>query len=275
MKADQPRTAQHEQYHTHTLDGDLSYFCLIVGAQGRADMIAEKFLAKSKRFSNDHRGIVSHTGYYGNTRVSVTTSGMGGASTGIVLPEAVRSGARLFIRVGSCGSLIKESRIGDVIISTCAIRYDGASNNWAPPEFPAVADWRVVNALVIAAKSNYPLGYHLGPECTTDCFYDGQGRPDIWGCLPERMLKRHQEVMDLGAACYSMEAASLFVWCLAKGRGLPCGAINAVFANRHTNEWGTEGEETAAKIALDALAMLSVDTSVLADISRHKLAAYE
>ncbi|MBI5531012.1 MAG: nucleoside phosphorylase [Candidatus Doudnabacteria bacterium] len=274
MKADQPRTAHYEQYHTHTSDGDLSYFCLIVGASGRADMIAEKFLTKSKRFSNDHRGLVSHTGYYGNTRVSVTTSGMGGASTGIVLPEAVRSGARLFIRVGSCGSLIEESHIGDVIIPTCAIRYDGASNNWAPPEFPAVADWRVVSALTAAAEKECPSDFHLGPECTTDCFYDGQGRPDIWGTLSERMLKRHQEVMDLGAACYSMEAASLFVWCMAKGRGLPCGAINAVFANRHSNEWGVEGEERAAKIALDALVILSSDPSILADISRHPLPAY-
>ena len=54
-----------------------------------------------------------------------------------------------------------------------------------------------------------------------------------------------------------MEAADLFVWCATEGGGLPAGAINAVFANRHTNEWGMAGEELAAEIALDALVSLS------------------
>ena len=65
--------------------------------------------------------------------------------------------------------------------------------------------------------------------------------------------------MRLGAACYSMEASTLFVWCATEGRGLPSGVINAVFANRHTDEWGIAGEELAAEIALDALVILSKD----------------
>jgi hypothetical protein len=40
------------------------------------------------------------------------------------------------------------------------------------------------------------------------------------------------------------------------------GAINAVFANRHTNEWGMAGEELAAEIALDALVSLSEEASL-------------
>src|SRR6187399_2900516 len=128
-KATTPRAGSLE-YHTHTGPGDLAALCLIVGAPGRADMIASKYLRKAKRFSNDHRGLVSYTGKYKGTEVSVTTSGMGGPSMGIVLPEAVRSGARIFIRVGSCGSLIRASKIGDVIIPTAAIRYDRTALDW-------------------------------------------------------------------------------------------------------------------------------------------------
>jgi uridine phosphorylase len=76
------------------------------------------------------------------------------------------------------------------------------------------------------------------------------------------MQARHKEVLRLGAACYSMEAADLFVWCATEGGGLPAGAINAVFANRHTNEWGMAGEELAAEIALDALVSLSEEASL-------------
>ena len=245
------------QYHTHTGPNDLAALCLIVGAPGRADMIAKEYLQDAKRFSNDKRGLVSHTGKYRGIDVSVTTSGMGGPSMGIVLPEAVRSGARVFIRVGSCGSLIPKSKIGDVIIPTAAIRFDRTADDWAPREYPAAADWRVVSALHRAAQAKAPGRFHTGVECTTSDFYVGQGRPNLSGIVPPRMAARHQEVLRLGAACYSMEASALFVWCATEGGGLPAGAVNAVFANRHTNEWGVAGEELAAEVALEALVHLA------------------
>jgi len=131
--ANSPKAAGGVSYHTHTGPHDLAAMCLIVGAPGRADMIAAKYLTGSRRFSNDARGLVSHTGNYRDIEISVTTSGMGGPSMGIVLPEAVQSGARIFIRVGSCGSLVRESKIGDVIIPTAAIRFDRTADDWAPP----------------------------------------------------------------------------------------------------------------------------------------------
>ena len=267
QKADRPR-AEQLQYHTHTGKNDLSPLCLIVGAPGRADMIAAKYLKKAKRFANEHRGLVSHTGTYRGVSVSVTTSGMGGPSIGIVLPEAVRSGARIFIRVGSCGSLIPNSKPGEVIIPTAAIRYDGTADVWAPPEYPAYASWQVVRALQQSAAKLAPRKFHLGVECTTSDFYTGQGRPNLFNDVPDRMLKRHEEVLRLGAACYSMEAATLFVWCATEGGGLPAGAVNAIFANRHTNEWAVAGEELAAKVALEALLLLRADETLASFLSR-------
>ena len=268
IKADKPTTANNLQYHTHTGEDDIAPLCLIVGAPGRADMIAEKYLISSKRFSNDKRGLVSCTGYYKGVRVSVTTSGMGGASTGIILPEVAKSGARVIIRVGTCGSMIEKSKPGDSIIVTSAIRYDGASENWAPIPFPANADYRVVYALVEAAKKIAPDTHHVGEECTTSCFYAGQGRPNIYGEIPYWMSERHEQVMKMGTACYSMEAATLFTWGKYEARGIPTGAINAVVANRHTNEFAVEGEEQAALIALEALVWLSTDPDTLATIKK-------
>jgi len=262
------------QYHTHTAAGDLSALCLIVGAPGRAEMIAREFLKDARRFSNDHRGLVSYTGTYRDKQVSVTTSGMGGPSMGIVLPEAVLSGARIFIRVGSCGSLIQESEPGDVIIPTAAIRFGGTAEVWAPTEYPAFAHWLVVHALVQEANLLARGHYHTGVECSTDDYYTGQGRPNpLSGALPARMRARHEEVLRLGAACYSMEAADLFVWCATAGGGLPAGAINAVFVNRHTGKWETKGEELAAHIALDALCRLS-DCPELAGCASRRLPLY-
>ena len=262
------------QYHTHTGEGDLASLCLIVGAPGRAEMIGKEFLKGARRFSNDHRGLVSYTGTYRDKAVSVTTSGMGGPSIGIVLPEAVLSGARIFIRVGSCGSLIQESEPGDVIIPTAAMRFGGTSETWAPKEYPAFAHWMVVEALVAEAGLQAGGHYHTGVECSTDDFYTGQGRPSpLFGTVPPRMRARHEEVLRLGAACYSMEAADLFVWCATAGGGLPVGAVNAVFVNRHVGKFEVKGEELAAGIALDALVRLG-EAPAMADYVSRRLPVY-
>ncbi len=271
---DRRRAEAGVQYHTHTGRGDLAAPCLIAGAPGRAEMIARDFLSGARRFANENRGLVFFTGTYKGREISVATSGMGGPSQGIVLPEAVLSGARIFIRVGSCGSLVKESEPGDVIIPTAAIRFGGTAEVWAPKEYPAFAHWQVVQALVQNAGLLAPGHFHTGVECSTDDFYTGQGRPNpLTGQIPAHMRARHEEALRLGAACYSMEAADLFVWCATEGGGLPAGAINAVFVNRHTGKWEVKGEELAARIALDALCRLC-DEPGMADYAARRLPAY-
>ncbi len=255
--ADKPHSAGGKSYHTQTGHGDLAPLCLIVGAPGRAEMIAQRFFEAPQRFGNVYRGLLSFTGSYRGVPVSVTTSGMGGASIGIVLPEAVRSGARVFVRVGSCGSLLEQSKVGDLIIVRAAMREDGVSQTWAPLCYPAVADWRVVEALHASAQRVVPGAFHVGIECTTGDFYGGQGRPNLFDEVPTHLAAKHAEVLRLRAACYSMEAADLFVWCATEGGGLPCGAVNAVFANRITNDWGAAGEEAAAETALEAFRSLA------------------
>lgn len=261
-KASKPTAKDDSEYHLHTKPGQLSPLCLMVGAPGRVRMIGEKYLEKPDYFQNSHRGLVSCTGKFHDEVISVVTHGMGGASAGIIFPEAVRCGARVLIRVGSCGSLIRKSKPGDSIIVTGAIRFDGASDNWAPLEFPAVADWRVVAALVRSARQIVPEGYYTGIECTTSDFNQGQGRPGFRKAISEKMRQRHQEVLRLGVACYSMEAASLFTWCAAEAGGLPCGTINAIYGNRITEEWNPGGDEQASLIALKALVSLSADKTI-------------
>ncbi len=251
-KADRPMADGGRQYHLETADGDLAERCLLVGSPERAEMIAVRlFDPESGRKFGDHRGLKSFTGTYRGTPMSVVTTGMGGASTGIVLPEAFRSGARTFIRVGTCAALQQRIAPGDSIICTGAVRLDGASENWAMIEYPAVADWRIVSALSEAARA-LGASHHLGIGATTTCFNEGQARPDDSGYIPPRLAAQHEELTRRGVLFYSMEEATVFVWCATHG-GIPCGAVDAVIANRVTNEFRLTGEEGAARIALEAL----------------------
>lgn len=252
VSADKPTADGGKQYHLETGPDDLAERCLLVGSPERAELIAtDLFDVDSARKVGDHRGLKSFTGTYRGVPMSVVTTGMGSATTGIVLPEAVRSGARVFIRVGSCGSLKAEAEVGHAAICTGAVRLDGASENWAPIEYPAVADWRVVSALVAAAEA-LNLPHYVGIGVTTTCFNEGQARPDDEGYVPPRIQARHDELARRGALFYSMEEATLFVWCSTHG-GIPCGAIDAVYANRISNDFGVKGDREAAKIALLAL----------------------
>jgi len=137
------------------------------------------------------------------------------------------------------------------MICTGAVRIDGASENWAPIQYPAVADWRVVHALCDAARE-LELPHLVGIGATTTCFNEGQARPDDDGYVPPRLQAMHEELVRRGVLFYSMEEATLFVWCSTHG-GYPCGAVDAVIANRITDEFRVCGEEEAALIACRAL----------------------
>lgn len=255
MDANKPIMPDGRAYHLETREGDLAAHCLLVGSPERATMIAEKLFTSSK-LVGDHRGLKSYTGKVEGMPISVVTTGMGSASAGIVMPEAVYSGARRFIRVGSCSTLWVKPRPGDSAICTGAVRLDGASENWAPIQYPAIADFRVVTALQRAA-TQLNLPHHIGIGATTTCFNEGQARPDLSGYLPPRLQGLHDELVQRGVLFYSMEEATIFVWCTTHGQDLWAGAVDAIYGNRQTNELEVRGEEEAARIAIRALWLLN------------------
>ncbi len=189
------------------------------------------------------------------------TTSMGSAATAIVLPEVVYSGAKRIIRVGSCSTLWSHARPGDSAICTGAVRLDGASESWAPIQYPAIADYRVVSAMVEAANM-LNLPYHVGIGITTTCFNEGQARPDLNGYIPPRLQAMHDELVQRGVLFYSMEEATMFVWCTTHGHDIWAGAVDAIYGNRITNELEVRGEEEAAAIAIRALLILSLNCPI-------------
>lgn len=69
------------------------------------------------------------------------------------MEELVKVGAKTFIRVGTCGGMDLNVKGGDIVIATGAIRMEGTSKEYAPIEFPAVANLDITCSLVEAAKN--------------------------------------------------------------------------------------------------------------------------
>jgi len=191
-----------------------------------------------------HREFTSHLAWFGDTPIVICSSGIGGPSTSIAVEELAQLGVNTFLRVGTTGGIQPQLSPGDVIVTTGAVRLDGASLHFAPMEFPAVADFACTAALIAAAKSA-GIAPHVGITASSDTFYPGQERYDTYsGRVVRRFQGSLEEWQAMGVLNYEMEAATLFTMCASQG--LRAGCVAGVLVNRTQTE--TPDEETARRI---------------------------
>ncbi len=196
----------HLQHHIHLKEGDVGEYVLMPGDPGRAEVIARHFDNAVHVATN--REYVTYTGFLDGVKVSVTSTGIGCPSSAIAMEELVRVGAKTFIRVGTSGSIQPGTKSGELAIVTGAIRDEGTSLHYMPAEFPAVANYEVVQALRKAATVK-GLAHRVGISQSKDSFY-GEVEPEHSG-VTQRLLDRWKAWEIGGAICSEMEASTLFV----------------------------------------------------------------
>jgi uridine phosphorylase len=240
-QADAPRSGA-RQYHIALERGELAEYVLLVGDPGRVRKVAERWDGIELERSN--REITTATGSYRGMRLSCMSTGMGTDNVEIVLAEVMEiTAAPTFIRIGSSGALQPEIELGDLIVSTGAVRLENTTDFYVHPGFPAVAHRDVVWALERACR-DLGIGYHVGLTATASGFYAPQGRQ--MRTLPVRYPELADELRRQRVANLEMESSALFV--LAHLAGLRSGTVCAAYAQR------TDGTflEGAAKEAAEA-----------------------
>jgi len=243
-----------KQYHIQCGAGDVGEYVLLPGDPGRCSAIARHFNNSVLVASN--REYVTYTGTLEGVKVSVVSTGIGGASTAIAVEELVRIGARTFIRVGTCGGMSLDVKVNDIVIANSAIRFDGTTKEYMPVEFPAVADYTVLNALVKAAEQN-ACRYHIGVVHCKDSFY-GQHEPEtkpIW----YELVNKWEAWKKGGALASEMESSTLFI--LGSILKIRTGTVLAVAGNQERRKMNLQdedfmGTEKAIEIAVNALRLL-------------------
>lgn len=243
-----------KQYHIDCGPGDVARYVLLPGDPARVGKIASNWDTR-KEIAN-HREYHTMTGTYKKVPLSCTSTGIGAPSLAIGVDELSRIGADTFIRVGSTGALHKGMHLGDLVITTGAVRLDGASKDFVIPEYPAVANYEVVMALIEAAEE-FGIPYHVGITASTDTFYTGQSRPALHGYLPsfkEHVLEDMQRAKVLN---FEMESGCLLT--MAGIFGKRAGVVCFVIANRATDEFRITDEMAvrAGKVASHAVYLLS------------------
>ncbi len=252
VSATRPVTEDREQYHLEVKEGDVAKSVLIPGDPQRVERISS--LWDSTKEVAMHRQFVTHTGKYKGADISACSTGIGGPGTAIVIEELANVGADTFLRVGSCATLKEDIEIGDLIISTAAVRLDGTSKQYVRPEYPASASYEVVLAFVEAAET-LGLTYHLGISASTDSFYLGQSRPGFGGYTQSMSETLIEDLTRANVANFEMEAATLFT--LGNIFGFRTGAACAVYANRVRDEFEVKGELEVIKCGNEAVKILA------------------
>ncbi|MCS7197544.1 MAG: uridine phosphorylase [Candidatus Bipolaricaulota bacterium] len=225
---------------------------LLPGDPARVEKIAR--MAERGRFVASHREFCTWLGHIKDRPVVITSTGIGGPSTAIAVEELAQLGVRIFLRVGTTGALQHHINMGDVVITTGAVRLDGASAHYAPIEYPAVADYNLVWALVEAAQ-RLKIPYHVGVTCSSATFYPGQERSDSFSQYIIRDLRgTKSEWQRLGVLNYEMEAATLLTMCSTLGlrAGCVCGVVDTPTQEQITPESLQRAEIHAIQVAVQA-----------------------
>lgn len=242
-----------KQYHIRCKRGDLAKHLLVPGDPDRVMKIAS-FWDESCEVSC-HREFKSFTGKYKGVPISVMSSGIGPAAMAILVNEATNVGVGTFVRVGSTGAIQKDIECGDLVVSVGAVRLDGTSEHYIGVEYPAVANYEILLALIEAAE-NLGVKYHVGITATSSDFYAGQARPSFSGFKEPETDNLMQMLQKANVLNFEMECATLFV--LGSLFELRAGAVCAVYGNRITNEFKPgAGEENCIKVANEAVKILS------------------
>ena len=220
------------QYHIRCRQDDVNKAVLLPGDIERADHIGTNIFQDSEK-NIENREFHIYNGSYEDKPVAVCSTGIGCMSAAVAIEELTNIGCKYFIRVGTCGTLSSQINPGDIIIATGAVRGDGASKEYIPIEYPAVADYRTVTALRNRAKKENS-NYSLGIIRTHDAFY--MESPFAFGDYKKRVAIW----AEAGVLAIENESSTLFV--IGSLRKVQVGSILVAAGNLITGKKGTKNE---------------------------------
>ena len=183
--------------HTSADVGQIAEAVLLPGDPLRAQYVAETYLDDAECYSQV-RGMLGFTGTYQGKKVSVQGTGMGIPSISIYVHELIAEyGAKRLIRIGTCGALQEDMKLGDVVLAQAAstdsavnrIRFNGC-------DFAPAASFELLSEAYEATRER-GVDIRVGTVLTSDTFYSDD--PNSW-----KLWARY------GVLAVEMETAALY-----------------------------------------------------------------
>lgn len=218
---------------------DVGKYAIVPGPRERADSLVKKLKNPIKNFS--FMEYTMHTGEYDGTKITTINGGRFSPDTAITTEILCNAQPKSIIRIGSCGALREDIKIGDIIVIDSALRGDGVTPYYVDKDFKTESDKKLTDSLEEVAKLT-GLKVHRGKIWTTDA-----------------LLRETREVVgsaiDQGAIAVDMVTSTFLTICQVYK--IPATAIVAVSDNIITGEMGFiapnyyMSESALIKISLD------------------------
>ena len=226
-------------------------YALLPGDPGRVQAIAARL--EQARPISQNREFTLWRGELAGEPVLVCSTGIGGPSAAIAVEELHMAGVHTVIRVGTCGAMQPALVGGDAVVATAAVRQEGTALHYAPPEYPAAADFAVTRALCDAAAS-LGLTCHTGVVQSKDSFY-GQHAPERMP-VAASLTEKWEAWKRLGVLASEMECAAIFT--VAASLGMRAGAVLHVLWNQERERLGLDNPEVHDTLRAIACAVEAV-----------------
>ena len=198
---------------------DFGQYVLLVNFANYVELFAERF---GVEVCGRDRPMLTATA----ENITILSFGMGSAmaATTMDLLSAIAPKAVLFL--GKCGGL-KKTKVGDFVLPIAAIRGEGTSDEYMPPEVPALPSFRLQRA-VSASIIKHNRDYFTGTVYTTN--------RRVW----EHDVRFREKLLLMKAEGIDMETATIFL--VGFANGIPKGALLLVSDNPRTPEGVKTGE---------------------------------
>lgn len=228
--------------HIEAKQGEIADFVLLPGDPLRAKHIAENLLTDAVCYTQV-RGMFGYTGYYQGKRISVQGTGMGLPSHMIYVTELINDyKVKTLVRVGTCGGLLEEVKLRDVVLAVSASTDSNAvARHFPGMTFAPTASFRLAQlAAATAVKMNMPL--KAGNVLSSDLFYHFPEEGDAY-----------QLWRNYGTMAVEMESAGLYL--LASRLGVEALSLLTVSDHLLTGEHVSADERQTNFTAMTKLAL--------------------
>jgi uridine phosphorylase len=272
-------------YHLDLRPEEIADTVITVGDPGRVQEISKYF--DSVEVRQQHREFVSHTGYIGNKRLTVLSSGIGPDNIDIVMNELdalanidfetrrIKEELRSLniIRIGTSGSLQGDIATDDFVASTHGLGIDNLLNFYrheqneeekqllqsfvTHTQMHGQTSYPYISGASASLLKHFVTGFHQGITVTCPGFYGPQGRvlrlgirnPDLVNRLTDFSFGQHR------ITNFEMETSAIYG--LGKLLGHHCLALNVIVANRITKEFSKDGKAAVEKLIVKFIEIFS------------------
>jgi uridine phosphorylase len=134
----------------------------------------------------------------GGTVAIVGGFGVGGPAAAITLEEIIAAGVRRIVSIGGAGALESGLTVGDLVVCDGAVRDEGVSHHYLPPDARYVYPDAELTARLLDAVTNRVGEVAIGSTWTTDALYR-ETREEVLHYRAEGVLTVEMEAASLAA----------------------------------------------------------------------------